>query len=396
MNVGKNRKMVLALPWGENACVTRMWLKGFSRYAQASKWTMEVMPGFDRRGMRRAVREMIRYFNPDGVVAACYDELQGDLFRGVPHVWMDPPVGRVVPEDSFVVHDGDAAGALAVKELARLGVSHFAAVGDHPKRLWSGLRLAEFRRQVRGRGSFDELELTKQDSDFFLSKDKVARVRQIEPWLKRLPKPCGVFAVCDRIGADVISAAIRLGLRVPEDVAVIGVDNDEDICLMTTPLLTSIATDWEKGGFMCGEVLDWRMRNPNGPPVRKMFGELGVIRRASTSPSAIRVDPRVANASLYIREHACEGIGVDDVVRHMGCSRRLAMMKYLAATGRSIFAEIREAQFEKVLVLLSRRDVQLGAIADQCGWKSPTALRAYFEKRLGMTMREWRARNAAS
>ena len=396
MSVIKGRKMVLALPWGENACVTRMWLKGFSRYAQASKWTMEVMPSIDRRGMLRAVREMIRFFKPDGIVAACYDELQDGLIGDIPHVWMDPPLGHVVAGDSYVVHDGDTAVELALKELTRLGVPHFAAVGDHPSRAWSGRRLAEFRRRVRGQGTFDELELTKQNLDFLLSKDKVSRVRQIEPWLKRLPKPCGVFAVCDRIGADVISAAIRLGLRIPEDVAVIGVDNDEDICLMTTPPLTSIATDWEKGGFMCGEVLDRCMGNPNGPPMRKTFGELGVIRRASTSPSPIRVDPRVANASLYIREHACEGIGVDDVVRNMGCSRRLAMMKYLAATGRSIFAEIREAQFEKVLVYLSRRDIQIGAIADRCGWKSPTALRAYFEKRLGMSMREWRNRNAAS
>lgn len=256
--------------------------------------------------------------------------------------------------------------------------------------------MAEFRRQVLGLGTFDELELAMQSSDYLLSGEKVACLRQIEPWLKRVPKPCGIFAVCDWIGADVISAAIHLGLRIPEDVAVVGVDNDEDICQMTTPPLTSIATDWEKGGFMCGEVLDHRMRNPDAPPMRKAFGELGVIRRASTSPSTIRVDPRVANASRYIREHACEGIGVDDVVRHMGCSRRLAMMKYLAATGRSIFAEIREAQFEKVLVLLSRRDIQIGALADRCGWKSPTALRSYFEKRLGMTMREWRARNAAT
>ena len=69
---------------------------------------------------------------------------------------------------------------------------------------------------------------------------------------------------------------------------------------------------------------------------------------------------------------------------------------YIEATGRSIFAEIREAQFEQALVLLSRRDIQLGAIADRCGWKSPTAFRTYFEKRLGMTLREWRNRNAAS
>lgn len=138
------------------------------------------------------------------------------------------------------------------------------------------------------------------------------------------------------------------------------------------------------------------MRNSLGPALRVPFGELGVIRRASTSVGTTRVDSRVAEASAFIREHACEGIGVDDVVRRMGCSRSLAMARFLEATGRSIFAEIREVQFAQALVLLSRREIQIGAIADRCGWKSSTALRTYFEKRLGMTMRAWRNRNPAS
>ena len=384
-------KTVLVFPFAENPFVTRMWLKGFTRYAKTCKWLIETVTCAAGKQLPcRKVQSLIRYHRAAGVVASCFDEIPRGALAGVPCVWMDPPMDRVPRSDSYVHHDGSAAAQLAAKELLRLGLTHFAAVGDLPERKWSKDRLAGFARNVRGKGTFEWMELATSTAD------KVANIRQIEPWLRRLPRPCGIFAVNDQIASAVVSAANRLGLRMPEDVAVVGVDNDEDICSMTTPSLTSIATDWEKGGFLAGEVLDFRLRNPSAPPVSRSFGELGIIRRASTTPGTLRVDSRVAEASVFIREHACEGIGVDDVVRRMGCSRRLAMMRYLEATGRSIFAEIREAQFEQALVLLSRRDIQLGAIADRCGWKSPTAFRTYFEKRLGMTLREWRNRNAAS
>ena len=384
-------KTILVFSFGENPFVTRLWLKGFLRYAKNCKWLVEMLPCTVGRKMPlRKIQSLISFYRADGVIADCFDEMPRQALSGIPFVWMDPPVGQVPETDSYVHHDGSAAAQLAAKELLRLNLTHFAAVGDLPEREWSKDRLAEFERWIAGKGSYDRIELGSSIAD------KVANIRQIEPWLKRLPKPCGIFAVNDQIGSSVISAANRLGLRMPEEIAVVGVDNDEDICSMALPSLTSIATDWEKGGFLLGEALDRRMRNPSAPPVGHAFGELGIIRRASTTLGTNRVDSRVAEASVFIREHACEGIGVDDVVRRMGCSRRLAMMRYLEATGRSIFAEIREAQFEQALVLLSQRDIQLGAIADRCGWKSPTAFRTYFEKRLGMTLREWRNRNAAS
>ena len=384
-------KTILVFSFEENPFVTRLWLKGFLRYAKNCKWLVETVPCVVGRMMPcRKVRSLINFYRADGVIVGCFDEMPRQTLADIPFVWMDPPVGQVPETDSYVHHDGSAAAQLAAKELLRLNLTHFAAVGDLPEREWSKDRLAEFERRIRGKGSYDRMELSASTTD------KVTNIRQIEPWLKRLPKPCGVFAVNDQIGSAIISAANRLGLRMPEDVAVVGVDNDEDICSMALPSLTSIATDWEKGGFLLGEALDRRMRNPSASPIGHSFGELGIIRRASTTLGANRVDSRVAEASVFIREHACEGIGVDDVVRRMGCSRRLAMMRYLEATGRSIFAEIREAQFEQALVLLSQRNIQLGAIADRCGWKSPTAFRTYFEKRLGMTLREWRNRNAAS
>ena len=385
-------RTILIINRAGNPFVSRMWLRGVARYARTTNWQIETVTVlFDDEVEQRKVRESIRLYRPDGVISATVGGLTNGVLAKIPHVWMDAPAARISAGDSLIWHDGAATGEMAAQEFHRLGFRHCAAIGERPNRTWSKLRIESFARQVRRQGgTLCKMSLREEPTD------KVKSLAAIEPWLRKVPTPCGLFAVNDQIASVILSAARRIGLRVPEDLAVIGVDNDEDICTLSSPPLSSFATDWEKGGFMVAEALDRLMDNPMAGPIRASFGELGLIRRASSSHSPTRVDPRVAEASAYIRKHACEGIGVDDVVRQMGCSRSLAMMRYLKATGRSIFAEIREAQFAQVLVLLSRRDIQIGAIADRCGWKSPVALRTYFEKRLGMTMREWRTRNVAS
>ena len=134
------------------------------------------------------------------------------------------------------------------------------------------------------------------------------------------------------------------------------------------------------------------MRNACSAPVRLTFGDIGIIRRRSTTPDARRVDPRIVEASVFIREHACEGISVADVVRHIGCSRSLAELRYLQTTGHSISEEIREARLSRALVLLAQRDIPIRVISDMCGWKNPMSLRRCFEAKEHMTLNEWRRR----
>lgn len=382
------RKTVLAILYQENASVTQAWLRGFVRYAKAAGWRVETLAYSGELLEFQEARAAVRYLAPDGVVSACFTAAFADqVLCDVPHVWFDAPVDAIPATDSIVWHEDGEAVARVADELLKLGVANFAVVGDQPIRSWSARRIEAFRRRIGDQGFVTQaLELEGP------AVDKIKCLTQIEPWLQALPKPCGVFAVNDRIGSAVITAANRLGLRIPDDLAVIGIDNDEDICRTTTPPLSSVATDWEKGGFLSGEALDQVMRQPSCGPLRKPFGDLGLIRRASSAPLRTRANARVAEASAYIRAHACEGIGVDDVARHMGCSRRLAMMRYQEATGRSIFSEIRDVKFAHVLALLAQRDVQIGAIANRCGWKSPMSLRTYFEKRMGMTLRAWRER----
>lgn len=383
-------KTVLVFAMNDNPWVMRMWLRGLSRYAKTAKWRLEIVTRTDLRAERKRIREMVRYFNPSGMISSYTEGIVGNFPKELPVAWMDVSKDDISDSDPLISHSGCMTATEALKELKRLKLKNFAVVGDRPGLPWSEERIRAFREQFSA--GVDIVHVFRLPAP---STDRVRCQTKLRPWLNRLPKPCGIFAVSDRVAANVLSAAVSECIAIPDELAVVGVDNDEDICLMSTPTLTSIATDWEKGGFMVGEALDRRMDNLTTLPVRETFGELGIVRRTSSCPGITRVDPRVADASLYIREHACEGIGVVDVVRRMGCSRRLAELRYLETTGRSIFAEIREAQFAKVLVLLAKRDVQVRAIADMCGWKSAMALRSYFEKRMNMTMREWRNRNVA-
>ena len=383
---------VLALQYAENPYVTRTWMRGFIRYALTADWQVEMQAFSGELKNLRSMRAAVGFFNPDGIVSACCnEEIARDIIGTIPHVWLDPPLDVVDKSDSIIWHGRSEAPRLAALELDKLDRRQYGVVGDHPCRGWSKERIRSFCRHMADLGHKPAVVELKS-----VAVNKIASIRQIESWLSTLTLPCGIFAVNDLLASYVLSAAHRLNLQVPKDVAVLGVDNDEDVCLQTIPSLTSIASDWELAGYMAAEALDKRMQDPLSGPVRKSFGELGVIRRASTSLSRTREDSRVADACHFIREHACEGIGVDDVVRKMGCSRRLAQMRYQEATGRSIFEEIREIRFAQVLQLLAQRDIQLGAIADRCGWKSSMALRTYFEKRLGMTMRDWRKKYQAS
>lgn len=389
---GEAMQTVLVFSNNENPWVSRMSIRGLARYAKLRKWNVELITRTEARREGKRLRELIRFLRPSGLIAGYTEGLVEAIPKNMPVAWMDAAARDVPETDPLIIHDARKSAELAAEEFLRLGLKRFAAVGDRPGYPWSRRRIDIFCACVRKAQPHAVVDVLEPDIPIA---DKVGYRRELEPWLRRLDFPCGVFAVCDRIGVNVLSAARNLGIAVPDELAVVGVDNDEDLCLVSSPPLTSIASDWEKGGFLVAEALDRRMQDPCSPPMREPFGDLGIVRRASTIPGSNRVDPRIVDASVFIREHACEGIGVAAVVKHMGCSRRLAELRYLQATGKSIFEEIRDAQFAQVLVLLAQRNVPIGVIADMCGWKSPLSLRRYFEKRMSMTMGEWRKSNRA-
>jgi len=178
---------------------------------------------------------------------------------------------------------------------------------------------------------------------------------------------------------------------VPDDIAVVGVDNDLTICENTTPTLSSVFPDFEGGGYLAAELLENLLRGIRGKPRHLTYGIRGVIQRRS-SLHLRRSDQLIATAVEFIRLNACAGITVPDVAGHLNVSRRYAECHFRAVLGRSILNEIQNRCLERICALLRETNQPIRQIGESCGYDSETYLKTLFKRRFGMTMRDYRLR----
>ena len=150
-----------------------------------------------------------------------------------------------------------------------------------------------------------------------------------------------------------LAVCTNLNLHIPEDVMIVGVDNDEQICEQSDPTISSVCPDFERSGHLCAELLNARIRNPRLRPRRLTYGIVGLIRRGSSVP-ALKSNYRVMAAVRDVRTRACAGLRVADVVATMGCSTRLAEMRFREVTGKTIREAIADIRMERAVVLLKR------------------------------------------
>jgi len=371
--------------WG-NPSVERRMVTGLLRYAVSTGWRLVRIA---RRGSMEHARaqRMMEHFKPIGCVVGYNEGLPPEVFGETPVVWMDCLASNLPASASLISHDNTATVMASAKELFALGLENYAYVAYPGREPWSETRGRVFAELCEGRGVGHTEIRPPAPPDDMPSMQAFLRER-----LRALPKPCGIFAVNDAMGAHVLLAAEEEGISVPGEIAVIGVDDDELICETAHPTLSSVLPDWERGGWLCGEALDRLMSGEASEPVRQSFGELGVVRRASTQYAGARPSPRVIDAVEYIRLKSGDGISVGDVVARMGCSRRFAEIHFRRTTGRSIHDEIESARLDRAVALLRQGNVMLGAVASRCGYASATTLREAFRKRFGVSMRDWRKR----
>ena len=186
--------------------------------------------------------------------------------------------------------------------------------------------------------------------------------RRIAAWLAELPRPVGIMACNDLRGQYVLEACRGLGLAVPEEVAVVGVDDEEEVCDLCEPPLSSIVPNAELVGYKAAEILDGLMAGRPAEADRLDVPPLGVTTRQSTDILAID-DPDVAAAVRFIREHACNGIVVDDVLVHVPVSRSILERRFRQALACSPQGLIRRMQLKRVKQLLV--DTELPPAQDQ-------------------------------
>jgi LacI family transcriptional regulator len=217
--------------------------------------------------------------------------------------------------------------------------------------------------------------------------------RELADWLQRLEKPVAVFASNDQLAFWLADAAQQAGISVPEQLAVMGAENDRMLCESAWPQLSSVQFRGQAAGYAAAELLDgWIRSGRRQPPVRQVLLPLGdIVVRQSSDIVAVE-DPRLARALEFIRRNAHTGVAVDDVARAAGLSRSALERRMRSQIGRSPGEQLSRVRFECVERLLMETDLTLAAIAERAGFEYPQYMAEAFHRRTGITPGEFRAR----
>jgi len=213
-------------------------------------------------------------------------------------------------------------------------------------------------------------------------------------WIKGLPKPVGLMACNDICGREVLQACASTGLHVPDDVAVVGVDNDELMCELSNPTLSSVALDLEKAGYEAARLLDGLMsgRFDNNHIVQV---EPAYVVTRQSSDLIAQDDPCVAAALRFIKDHAGQAIAVSDVGEEVGVSRRTLERRFLRALGRSVYSEITRCRVERAKRLLVETDLPSYRVAGGAGFGSTKTFNRVFRRAGGVSPKEFRLNSEA-
>jgi LacI family transcriptional regulator len=207
---------------------------------------------------------------------------------------------------------------------------------------------------------------------------------RLADWLRRLPKPAGVMICSDWRGQNVMEACRRAGITVPDEVAVVGVDNDAALCEACDPPLSSVVPDYERVGFEAASSLERLMTGKPPLPSPVLIKPVRVQARRSTDILAITEGP-VAAAVRLIREKACTGLTVEDIVRQVPMSRSVLQRRFREVLGRTIHDEIINTRLAEARFLLTESDLPIALVAEKAGFKYQEYMGAVFKARLGIT-----------
>ncbi len=358
---------------------------GIAAYAKSADWALHPV---DARSVQPDFKHLIEFWKPDGIIvdaSGSPQKFRKDPFGKLPVVMMNPESEIKGRLRSSVMSDSHAITKFAAAELLQTNPSSIIYVEwFDPTISWSAVKREATEGIARMHGiPFSVVTPAKNDSS-----DTAHLEEAIAKALAKAPRPCGVFAVTDLIGAIAVSAANRAGMAVPDEVSVVSVDDDPEICESCSPTLTSVRPDFHQLGFAAGKLLDEAMSNDACSPRCVVVPPLGIVRRASTLKTRV-FDRKVNEALETIRLRACEGLTPRDVAAPFGLSMRMAEIRFKAATGKTIGETIIDQRLSAACNYLRDGRISIFAIANFCGWKSDLAFRKAFKSRFGASPREW-------
>ena len=360
-------------------------MQGIADYLEVhGPWSLSIDPGASGNYQEG----WLKNWRGDGVIAYIEDPTVAANLRraGIPAVevfrhHLDLGLAQVGNDEALI-------GRMAAEHLLERKFSNFAFCGyrDH---LWSDLRREGFAERVRqGGGSclrHDSVHTPARLAEWEQGQE------ELTVWLKQLPKPVGLMACSDGHALRILDACHRAHLAVPEEVAVIGVDNDEETCRLANPPLSSVIDNPRRIGFEAAQLLGQIMARSQEtkPDSPLLIAPVGVVTRRSTDTTAID-DPIIARAAQIIREHACKGLTVKDLVSQLRMSHTTLYERFQAALGLPPHQAILKTKLDRVKNLLKQTDLSLEQIAEHAGFNHAEYMQVAFKREVGTTPGKYR------
>jgi LacI family transcriptional regulator len=320
---------------------------------------------------------VLQSLDADGIIMRDGDGLQEVLNLGIPTI----VVGHKRKEVTGVVNvitDSLHVGQMGADHLIQCGFKHFAFVGaaGGPGEFasWSQVREEQFVRRIHENGFASQTYLLPTTS---AGRNWARERTALATWLKSLPKPVGLMACNDDCGVQVMEACKAAELTVPDLVGVIGVDNDEIVCGLSNPAMSSVAINFQRAGYEAAEALNQLMQGTRAVPAKITVPATHVVTRRSTDVVAV-ADPSLSRALRYIRDHSRRAIGVADVARSAGLSRRALERRFRNEIGVSILDQIRKARTDQICKMLVETSLPVGEIAESLGFEDVQHFARYF------------------
>lgn len=319
----------------------------------------------------------------DGIIARIETpEIARAVARtGLPVV--DVSAGRHLPSVPWVETDDREIARLAVEHLLERGFRTLGYCGD-PRFNWSRWREEHFARLASEKGIQVRVYRSRGPAP-----DRERR--ELAEWAGRLPKPAGVLACYDIMAQRLLDACRDARIAVPDEVAVLGVDDDPLLCDLASPPLSSVIPNTRRTGYEAAAILSRLMDGERVSPKGLLIPPLGIHTRQSTDVLALE-DRDIAAAVRFVREHACDGATVADLLKAVPLSRRVLESRYRKATGRTPHQDFLRIRIERVKELLAETDHSLERIADLAGFNHPEYMSVAFKRETGMTPGQYRRR----
>jgi LacI family transcriptional regulator len=360
-------------------------IRGISHFAQSQNaWRLHLLEQLRPTD----IRHWLDHVPCDGLIARVETQAIARILsdRGLPVVNVGG--AAITAQWPRVDTDNAAVCGLAVNHLVERGYRHFGFCGM-PQYEWSGWRRGFFAEELARHGlpceSFELPSLTAQ------RRLGQRERRALTQWISRQPKPLGVMACNDHCGRAVLEACVDAGVSVPDKVGVISVDNDDLICELCFPPLSSIEANRERIGYVAAEMLGHLLHAAEPKPHETLIKPTTLVCRKSTDATAVR-EPIVAESLRFIRAYASKEIGAEEVARHVNTSRRFLEKQFQTTLSRTIHTEIQRVRLETAQRLLGETDWKLETIAQHSGFRQAAYMSAVFQQKLGLRPGEYRRR----